>query len=108
MLSLFLLSSLLSLLLNSFRFLLKPGGDDSIGAVRRSMLDSPVQAGAGRRLPDLQVLTRTFWDAQYTARSIALTQVQHRSTAWQRLMAAQRRPAHYYVAIALKLVGGVF
>ena len=45
-LSLFLPSLLLSLLLNSFRFLLKPGGGDSIGAERRPMLDLPVQTGA--------------------------------------------------------------
>ena len=43
---LFLLSLLLSLLLNSFRFLLKPGGDDSIGTVRSLTLDLSVQTGA--------------------------------------------------------------
>jgi len=37
-LPLFLLSLLLSLLLNSFHFLLKPGGGDSIGTVRSLML----------------------------------------------------------------------
>ena len=45
-LPLFLLSLLLSLLLNSFRFLLKPGGGDSIGTVRSLTLDLSVQTGA--------------------------------------------------------------
>jgi hypothetical protein len=49
MLSFFLPSLLLSLLLNSFRFLLKPSGGDSIGAVRRPMLDLSMQTKAAGR-----------------------------------------------------------
>jgi hypothetical protein len=93
---------------NSFRFLLKPGGGDSIGAVRRRTLDLPVQTAAARRLPDAQFLVQAFKDARYTAHSIAPTQVQHGPNARQRWMAALRHPARHYVAIALKLVGGVF
>jgi hypothetical protein len=55
-LSLFLSSLLLSLLLNSFRLLLKLGGGDSIGAVWRPALDLPVQTATAEYLPDMQVL----------------------------------------------------
>ena len=72
------------------------------------MLDLPVQTGAARRLPDVQLLIRAFRDARYTARSIAPTQVQHGPNARQRLMAALRHPIRHCTAIALKLVGGVF
>jgi hypothetical protein len=75
-LPLFLLSLFMSLLLNSFRFLLKPGGGGSIGAVRRRTLDLPVQTGATRRLLDVLLLAQAFKNARYTTRSIASTRVQ--------------------------------
>jgi hypothetical protein len=61
----------LSLLLNSFRFLLKPGGDDLIDAVRRPTLDLPTQTEAA--FVGRQFLMRAFRDARNAARSIAPT-----------------------------------
>jgi hypothetical protein len=65
----------LSRLLNSFRFLLKPGGDDSIGTWRGPRLI--FQCKLGQFLQDVQALIQAFRDARYTARSLASSQVQH-------------------------------
>jgi hypothetical protein len=96
----------LSLLLNSFRFLLKPGGDDLIDAVRRPTLDLPTQTEAafvGRQFlmghSGMRVTRRV------PSRRPA---VQHGLNACQRLIAASRLPIRHHGAIALKLVGGVF
>jgi hypothetical protein len=104
--SLFLLSLLLSLLLTSFRFLLKPGGDDSIGTVRRPTLDLPMQTG--QPLSDVQVLTRAFREARNTARSIAPTQGAAQAKRLAAVDGGATPFVRHYAAIALKLVGGVF
>lgn len=52
MILLFLLSLLISLLLYPLRFLLQPGGSESIGALSRPTFDLPTQTEAANRLPD--------------------------------------------------------
>jgi len=93
--SLFLRSLLLSLLLNSFRFLLKPGEGGSIDAMRWPALDLPMQTGAARILLDMRILSTGIQGRVLHSAFHCADPRQHGPNVRQRWMAALRRPARH-------------